>query len=144
MLPGAAVLVTFLCGSCANVVGNAPSKDSALTLTTSNVKSPLGSAVTITGAVSADHSVSGTLDFFDNGAPIAQGVSLQIGRGSFISSALVIGTHAITASYSGDGHTNSAKTSTPLEQVITGSSQLQISASSDNLTHAVQVTFTLN
>jgi subtilase family serine protease len=140
----AVLLVTFSCGSCATVVKPGASPVSALTLTTSRVKSPLGAPVTLTAAVSADHVVSGTVDFFDNGTPVAQGVGLQVGRASFTSSSLTLGAHPITATYSGDDSTHSAKASTPLEQVITGGAQLQITATSGNLTHILQVQFILN
>ena len=100
--------------------------------------------MTFSAAISADHSVSGAVDFFDNGNPLAQGVTLQVGRATYTTNALVIGTHPITASYSGDGSTNGSKTSTPLNQVITGSSQLQVTATSGTVTHNIVVQFTLN
>jgi hypothetical protein len=80
----------------------------------------------------------------DNGVPIAQGVTVLVGRATFTTNALVLGTHPITASYSGDGKTHQSQTATPLEQVITGSSQLQITATSGNLTHSFQLQFSLN
>lgn len=139
-----AILAIYTCGSCSAIVGNQPTPNSVLTLTTSAVKSPEGAPLTLTAAVSADHQVSGTVDFLDNGMPIAQGVTLQVGRATFTTSTLVLGTHPITVSYSGDGSTHSAQTTTPLEQVITGSSQLQITATSGSLTHSLQFQFSLN
>jgi Pro-kumamolisin, activation domain/Bacterial Ig-like domain (group 3) len=139
-----AVLTTYLCASCSALVQPGTSHSSQISLTTSKVKSPAGSTVTFSAAISADHSVSGTVDFFDNGNPLAQGVAVQVGRATYTTSSLVIGTHPITASYSGDGSTNSAQTATPLNQVITGTSQLQITATSGSITHSIQVQFSLN
>jgi len=113
-------------------------------LTTSKVKAAEGSMVTFSGAVSADHTVSGTMDFFDNGNPLAQGVAVQVGRATYATSTLALGTHPITASYSGDGHTDAVQTSNMLDQVITGGSQLQVTATSGSLTHAIVVQFSLN
>jgi len=143
-LASAAILIAFVCGSCANAVQGRVSSDSALSLTSSSIKSPMAAPVTITAAVSADHVVSGTVNFFDNGTQIAQGVSLQVGRAAFTTSTLVVGTHPITASYSGDSKTNGATVTTPLNQVITGQGQLQITATSGNLNHTVELSFTLN
>ena len=143
LLPTAIVCVCA-CASCSNLVKPAISHDSQLSLTTSKVRSPEGSTVTFSAAISADHQVGGTVDFLDNGNPIAQGVAVQVGRATFSTNSLVLGTHPITASYSGDGSTHAATTSTPLNQLITGSSQLQVTATSGNLTHAIQVQFSLN
>jgi hypothetical protein len=139
-----AILAVCTCGSCSGLVGDKPTPSSGLTLTTSAVKSPVGTPLTLTAAVSANHQVSGTVDFFDNGTPLAQGVPVQVGRATLITSSLVLGTHPLTASYAGDGSTHAAQVTTPLNQVITGSSQLQISATSGNLTHNIQLQFSLN
>lgn len=135
-------LILF-CGSCSNVTVT-PSRNSALTLTSSSIKSPATASVNLIGAVSADHAVTGTVDFFDNGTQIAQGMTLQVGRATFATNSLALGTHPITATYSGDPKTDSAQVKTPLNQVITGSSQLQIAATSGSLTHNLQVQFSLN
>jgi hypothetical protein len=142
LLTSAAALI-FFCGSCSNV-SVTPSRNSALTLTSSSIKSPATASVNLIGAVSADHTVTGTVDFFDNGTQIAQGVTLQVGRATFPTNSLVLGTHPITATYSGDPKTDSAQVQTPLSQVITGSSQLQVTAASGSLTHNLQVQFSLN
>jgi hypothetical protein len=139
-----AILSVYACGSCSSITHNEPTPNSQLTITTSRVKSPQGDSVTLSAAISADHQVTGTVDFMDNGVPIAQGVTVLVGRATFATNALVLGTHPITASYSGDAKTHPNQTATPLEQVITGSSQLQITATSGNLTHSFQLQFSLN
>jgi hypothetical protein len=139
-----ALVSVYACASCSALVTPGSSHASQLSLTTSKVKAPEGSAVTFSAAISADHALGGTVDFFDNGNPLAQGVPVQVGRATFTTSTLVLGTHPITASYSGDGSTHAATTTTPLNQVITGSSQLQVTATSGNVTHTIQVQFTLN
>jgi hypothetical protein len=139
-----ALLTTYLCASCSALVKPGTSHNSQLSLTTSNVKAPSGSTVTFSAAVSSDHTVSGTVNFSDNGTSLAQNVPVMVGRATYSTSTLVIGTHPITASYSGDGSTNSAQTATPLNQVITGSSQLQVTATSGTVNHSIVIQFSLN
>jgi hypothetical protein len=135
--------ITLGCASCANLVGPGSSHNSGLSLTTSAVKSPVGTPVSFSAAISADHTVSGTVDFLDNGKTMAQGVAVNAGRASFTTSNLALGTHPITASYSGDDHTHAAQTSVPLNQVITGAGQLQITATSGTVVHTTTVNFNL-
>lgn len=139
----AMIAIGFYCASCANIAGSGSSKASSLTLTTSAVKTPVGNPLTLTAAVSADHNPSGTVDFLDNGVPIAQGVAVNAGRATATISTLALGTHPLTASYSGDGDTNPSQTATPLNQVITGNGQFQITATSGTVVHNLQVSFVL-
>jgi hypothetical protein len=138
-----------LCGillfavSCSQAVGGGSSKDSGIALTTSMVKVPQGSSITLSAAISANHSVGGTVDFLDNGVAIASAVPLSIGRATFTTNALTIGTHSLTATYSGDSQTNMASTSSPLYQVITGDFNVQVSGTSGALTHTFNIDVTL-
>jgi len=139
------ISVIFLAGSCfgGKTAQNGGSlSNSSLSLTTSSVKSPQGAPLTLTAAVTANHAVTGTVDFLDAGTTIATGVPLSNGRATLMSSSLPVGTHSMTASYSGDATTNPSKTPSPLLQVITGNYSVQITATSAALNHqfAVQVT----
>jgi hypothetical protein len=55
--------------------------------------------------------------FFDNGAPLSSGVLILGGAASYTTSSLSIGTHSITAEYSGDSAFNRA-TSASLSQTV--------------------------
>jgi hypothetical protein len=134
-----AILSVSFLGSCSAIVRPGSSHASTLTLNSTAIKSPQGQPVTIKAFVSADHDVTGTVDFLDNGQPLAQGVALQVGRAFYTISDLALGAHPITATYSGDGNTNKAATNTPMSQVIIGSTVLQITATSGNLSSSVNL-----
>jgi len=142
------VSVMFLAGSCfggKTVQNGGSTRDSTLSLTTTAVKNPQGTPVSFTAVVSANHTVSGTVDFLDSGTPIASatGVPVLLGRATTTLNTLSIGTHSITASYSGDANTNKAITPSPLSQVITGDFMVSISGNSGTLNHTINVDVTL-
>lgn len=136
--------VVLFAGSCSSV--NQPSNFNAastLTLSSSGSKAAQGTPVDLRAFVSANHTVSGTVDFFDAGAPLAQGVAVATGRASYTTSTLVVGIHSITAKYSGDSRTNPANTANPFAQAITGQFSFQVMATAPGITHPVNVTVTL-
>jgi Big-like domain-containing protein len=65
------------------------------------------------------------MTFFDGPSALSAPVTLTNGQGAFTVSTLSVGTHAITAQYSGDAQ-NKPGTSSTLQQVITGSTQFQL------------------
>jgi large repetitive protein len=102
-------------------------------ITSSLNPSTLGQSVTFTAEVSTvagTGNLTGTVSFSDGATVLATAVPLNAGVATFATSKLAVGSHSITASYSGDsGHTSS--TSTPaLTQVVNQAS----SAGDFNLT----------
>jgi sugar lactone lactonase YvrE len=75
-----------------------------------------GQGVTFTATVTAN-APTGTVDFLDGAMPLCTGVALAGIQASCASSALNVGAHSITATYSGDAG-NNASTSTALVQVV--------------------------
>ena len=80
-----------------------------------------GNSVTLTVTVSstATRPASGAVNFFDNGAAI--GTSTLAGSPAVAvlqTSALAVGTHAISATYAGDAYNAAASTAAPLNQVV--------------------------
>jgi len=77
-----------------------------VTLTSSENPANVGDSVTFTATVtpaSAYFGVpTGTMTFYDSGAPLGSAVALSGGAASFTISTLASGTHSITAAYSGD------------------------------------------
>jgi hypothetical protein len=136
------VAVVLFVASCGAVVRHASTPNSTLTLTTSAVKIAQGAPVTFSAAVSADHTVTGTVDFSDNGVVLSSGIPVILGRATLTMNSLSIGTHTITASYSGDGSTNKAATAS-LSQVVTGTFNVQINATSGSLSHNFVLPVTL-
>src|SRR5688572_32297004 len=82
-------------------------KANTTTAVTSSVNpSVVGQAVTFTATVSAvapeAGTPSGTVQFLDNGTPVGAPVALSVGVATMNTSALTVGSHTITAVYSGD------------------------------------------
>jgi hypothetical protein len=99
--------------------------------------------VTLKAFVAAPHTVSGTVTFSADGAQLDQPVAVTAGRAFLITSDLNVGTHTITAAYSGDAQTPAATSASPLDQVITGTVPLQIPVSSGSISHPLTISFTL-
>jgi hypothetical protein len=86
------------------------------TLTSSRNPSTINQSVTFTATV-APATATGTVNFLDGGTTLASNVSLSAGVATFQTSSLTIGSHSITAVYSGDG-SDIASTSAALTQVV--------------------------
>ncbi|MHB8545246.1 MAG: Ig-like domain repeat protein [Nitrosotalea sp.] len=105
------------------------------TLASSQNPSTFGQSVTITAAVSPN-TATGTVTFTVDGTPQTP-VTVSSGQATFSSSSLSVGSHSITAAYSGD--TNDAgSTSSTLTQVVNPISFSSFTAKvhiEDNYTH---------
>jgi len=110
-----------------NASGSVTSSAATLTVNTTGATTTLassknptvfGQAVTFTATVSATAGTpTGTVTFLDGGSSIGTATLDSTGAGSFTTSALAVGTHTITASYSGDSNFN-ANTSSPFTQIV--------------------------
>ena len=88
------------------------------TLASSKDPTVFGQAVTFTATVSSTTGApTGTVTFLDGGLPIGTATLDSTGAASLTNSALAVGNHAITASYSGDSNFNAA-TSSPFTQIV--------------------------
>jgi hypothetical protein len=109
-------------------------------LSSSAAKVASGSAVGLTATVLTNgSSPTGTVSFFDGTVAVGDPVQLTNGAATLQTTALGVGTHALTANYSGDKNDDGA-TSSPFNQVITGSTGLQVTASAGAVVHAVSLT----
>jgi hypothetical protein len=79
----------------------------------------LGQPVTFTATVTGS-SLTGTVQFLDGASSLATGVALAAGISAFTTSSLSVGTHSITAMYSGDS-LNASSTSAMLREVVSPS-----------------------
>jgi hypothetical protein len=106
------------------------------------VKAPSGSNVTFTVAVNSSKSVTGTVSLFDQAytidghvpftsAPVINGVA------TFQVSVLPVGTNTITAQYSGDANNLGSQTTGSINEVITGTVQVLMSATTSTLSHNI-------
>lgn len=115
----------------------------SITLTTPSTKAPNTSPPTIQAKVSSSKTVTGTVTFLDQGTTLGT-VNVQADGTAPISMAgLPIGTHVITASYSGDANNLSSKTNGALNQVITGSTTLFVIGTTGGLTNQTSILVTI-
>jgi hypothetical protein len=103
--------------------------------------SAYGQTVTFTATMSPS-AATGTVQFLDNGNPVGLPMTLNGGVATYSTAALTVGTHSITASYSGD--TNFVgSTSSPLSQEVDRAPTTTALSSDHNpATYGQTVTFT--
>lgn len=118
-------------------------KSTLLALSSSSIKAPSGTALTLTADLSAlANAPTGTVTFYD-GTKALGTATVESGVASFQTSSLAVGAHAITAQYGGDAH-NAGSTSLAITQVVTGTTTLQITATSSAVTHMLPIAVTVN
>ena len=142
------ILVVLLCLGLMSFSGcggsSSSPKSTLLALSSSNTKAASGGSVTFTATLSAlANNPTGTVTFYDGTTALGQPAPLTSGSATLQTSALSVGAHTISAAYSGDKN-NSTSNSSALVQVVTGTSTLQISATSGSLVHTVSLPITLN
>jgi hypothetical protein len=130
-------MVSGLAGCGSNSV-----KPTTMTLTSSNTKVVSGTSVTLQAGVQSDNPLKGNV-VFSNGSTVLGTVVPVNGVATLQVSSLSVGTHAITAKYSGDGATSASASSDVLEQTVTGTFTLVVNATSGTLSHTVNVPITL-
>ena len=111
------------------------------TLVSSPNPSPFGQSVTFTATVSPA-AATGTVEFFDGSTSLGT-ATLNGGLASLSTSALSIGTHQVTASYSGDS-SYSTSTSSLLTQTVNGgatATTTSLASSANPSTYGASVTF---
>ena len=87
-----------------------------VSIASSATPSATGQSVTFTATITASGSPTGTVSFLDGTTSIGSG-TVSGGSASFATSSLGVGTHSMTAVYSGDG-TFAGSTSAPLTQLV--------------------------
>jgi len=113
---------------------------SSLTLSSSPNPSTYGSSVTFTSTVSPT-TATGTVSFYDSGSPIGSG-TISGGTASFSTSSLTVGSHSITASYSGDSTYAGSASSTLTQTVSKLNTAITLTSSSNPSTYGSVVTLT--
>jgi pro-kumamolisin-like protein/Big-like domain-containing protein len=108
----------------------------ATQLSSSAVKVPVGSSLVFTAKVaSTASSLVGNVTFYDGTTPIGQS-AITGGQAQVVVSSLSVGTHSISASYGGDAH-NSQSISGLLNEVVTGTIQLSVTATAGLQTQTI-------
>jgi sugar lactone lactonase YvrE len=119
-------------------------QNSAIALASSANPAPSGAMVVFTARVSGPTSTmpTGSITFTDSGTTLGSVTVDATGAASLSSSTLAVGTHTVTAGYTGDPNF-AAVTSVPLLQTIQNSStQIALTASANPSTYATPLTFT--
>lgn len=130
------------------VAGDSPSSNSTL-LAIASTQNPVsfGQSLTISGTVSTgtgSGTPTGTLAFYDGTTLLQGAVTLNaVASGSFAISTLSVGTHSITATYSGDS-VHSSSTSNPMIQQVTEPTAVVLTSSSNPASLASSFTLTAN
>lgn len=117
------------------IAGDSPSSNSTLLAITSTQNPvPYGQSLTISGSVSTGSgsgTPTGTLTFYDGAKVLKAAVPLNaLASGSFAISTLAVGTHSITATYSGDS-VHSSSTSNPIIQQVAEPTAVAVATSSN-------------
>jgi Bacterial Ig-like domain (group 3) len=135
---------TSYTGSTSSVLTQTVSAISTATaLTSSLAPSTFGQPVTFTATVIPSSGTTGTVQFFD-GVNSLGTVALSGGNASLTTAALAVGTHFITASYSGDTNFTSSTSSSLTQTVVAGtvSTTTALTSSLNPAAYGQQVTFT--
>jgi len=123
---------------------NVPQPKASLSLASSLSPAPVGQAVTFTGTLTVTSGAgtpTGTIQFSDGSTSLGS-ASVSSGQATLNVSGLTVGSHAISAQYSGDNLF--AAVSASLTQVVGPiSTSLSLSASSTSPTSVQPVTFTV-
>jgi hypothetical protein len=108
-------------------------------LTSANTKTASGSAVDLTATLSSNNKTTGTVTFYDGTTSIGTSTNLSNGVATLSTTSLSVGTHALTAVYSGDSNNLASGSSSTLEQAVTGTFTLTVNATSGSLSQASTV-----
>ena len=146
----ALLLILFACfpgcggGTSSSQPPPPPQQNSTTTaLTSSGTKAASGAVVVLTAKInSANQTATGTVVFLEGNVALGQLVTVANNQATLPIGSLSVGTHAITARYSGDAQ-NLGSTSGALQQAVTGSTDLQVMVSSGGQTRFLDLTVTL-
>jgi Pro-kumamolisin, activation domain/Bacterial Ig-like domain (group 3) len=110
----------------------------SVTLSTSGVKAPYGTTVTFTATINSTKTPTGTVQFFDAGSGIAA-ASVTNGVAKTQFSNLLVGTHVISAKYTGDANNQASQTNGAINQVITGTATVFVGGATSTLNHTIPI-----
>jgi hypothetical protein len=102
-----------------------------------------GGTVTLQANVESQDNLQGTVTFYDGTTAVGSPVQVSGGVAILTSTSLPVGTHAITAKYSGDKEDTASSSSNVVEQTVTGAFTLTINATSGMLSQPLSIPATL-
>jgi hypothetical protein len=118
----------------------------AVTLSSGANPSVVGDSLVFTATVTP--TANGSVQFLDSGSPLSGSIQLSNGSASFTTSTLALGSHSITARYTGDNQHSPSVTPALVQNVVKGNSSVSISLTAgtnpafadDSLTFTATVT----
>lgn len=123
--------------------GGSSAKTTNLVLTSASTKVASGTTVAIQANVQSQNHLKGTVTFYDGTTSISSALPVTDGIATLNTTSLPVGTHAITAKYSGDSDDTASSSSNVIEQTVTGSFTVTINATSGTLSQPLTVPATL-
>jgi hypothetical protein len=120
-----------------------PGIPTSTTISSSAVKVANGSPLVLTSGVSSSATsvITGNVAFFDGARAIGT-APLNNGQAKLQLESLGVGTHTLTARYSGDSK-NQPSTSLGLQQSVTGTQQLQVTATAGGQAQVASIQITV-
>ena len=128
-------------GSTSNTVSQQVNQAASSTTLVSDANpSTFNQSVTFTATVAGQP--TGTVTFKDGATPICSAVALSSGSAGCTTSALSVGSHSITAAYSGDGNYINSTSNTVTQQVDQAVSATSLMSATNPSTFNQSITFT--
>lgn len=115
-----------------------PPQTSSTVISVPSTKVASGSDLTLTAKVSATNTPTGTVTFFDGSTSLGKADLDASGNATLVLNNLSVGTHDLSAKYGGDSSTL-ASNSGVLQEAITGTVQLTVTATSGSLQQTVTI-----
>jgi hypothetical protein len=123
--------------------GGTSVKTTSLVLSSASTKVASGGTVTLQASLQSQNNATGTVTFYDGTTAIGSAVPVTSGVATLTTTSLAVGTHPITAKYSGDKHDTASSSSNTIEQTVTGTFTLNINATSGTLSEPIAIPATL-
>jgi hypothetical protein len=138
-LLAAILAVVAVSGFLSGCGGGAAPSSTVVVVSSSQPKIASGTAVTFTTQVSGGNDApSGSVTFYDGTTALGNAAALSNGQASLQVSSLTVGTHSITAKYSGDS-SHDGSISAAYYEAVTGATTLQVVATSGGLSHTLDI-----
>jgi hypothetical protein len=110
------------------------------------VKAPSGTDVAFTVTVHSSKTTTGTINLWDSSISTSSGLAAAFvvnGAATIHISYFQVGTHVITAQYSGDANNQPSNMSGPINVVITGQTTVFVQGATNTLTRSMPVNVTI-
>jgi len=111
------------------------------TLTSTPNASIYGASVTFTATISPSVPAGETVTFYDSGTQIGTGTTAS-SKATFVTAALIVGSHSITATYSGDSNYATSTSSVLTQSVVICHPTTALASALNPSTKGASVTFT--